>query len=1317
MSAVKNALKEAKDLIGQKDYKGALKCCKRALNVDKDNYFAWVFVGLCQSELNERDLAKKAYEKAIAKDAKQLTAWQGLVTFYEKSPNEFLKDKVVALDSLSHLYLEADDRVKYYDFSTKHWQACLANQDLDSAIKVLQEQIQNLQQSQSNKLKEAKSNLIKLLNQQADLNEEQTKILAGLLNDTITESDTIQNMESMKNYIKLLYKIRDMEELLSVALRMQVIFPRYNYPYEWICKVYLEWVTGTLEFTNADLEQVQVYIDKLLELNESSSLGILSLGALKWREKDYKECVKVLTPVLEDKPNPNFYGSYILCDAMIKIKLFANAQRQVEITLNNLTKVKEESTRLMMELRLKKIQIQALYHQSSHDKMIQAKDIINHMTNLDAELQVQRLKIGAFLGEDITAQLEDPSLDLPSQDRLLLQAMASKSLGNCEKAQDLLKSLPHLEDDSEALMLLGQIEFENGQGSQSLARFLKAAKLNPTNAVPFLYLGHHYRKQGDLDKARKCYQKSFQLNTYSEEAGAALSDIYREQGLDESNLEFLTSVTKGSTPSRNQWAFLRLGILFLSLDDPTNAILNLQSTIRHDPTNANAWEGLADAYKARGSYTAALKSYDKVLKLIPSSVYARWQIGTIKHTVGEYEAAIESFRAILATHPDYVPALKGLGDSLLAQAKDYLLEGINRSVVTHCQESLVHITKAAKHRPDISCLWKLLGEACTLIRGLPADIVQISIPSNLAGSGPNKLEKTGVLALGAKCFLRALQINGEDPSVWHDLAVNYDAQATEMEGQGVPDVRQKAMISIRRAITLEPSGHSHWNVCGVLALRDENYALAQHAFIRSIEAENNAMAWTNLGILYLMKGEHELANKSFQEAQNHDPSYLRGWVGQALLAETTGYDSEAMDLFRHACFLGNEPEASIGYANWVCKTLKSFKDTTSPTHAQSIFCIKNMFGVTVASDCLTRYNEAIRKDPCALNMLGILLECGRLYKSARIHLEQALAMAQEQGNPEWVEKIHTNLARVCFKSKDFLGAIAFYSQLPSSFFALCGMAIAQYKVGHFQESYGNYQSALNLAVNSGEKSHVLAAMASIAYQFQGGEGAKTLLFQSCQLQPPSVPGLFALCVLGIKQKNVQLIQSAIEATQPYEDEPQYVADIVGLRAIVSMLLRDDNGVEARMIIARQVHRFPHLAGLWLTLAVHLIHSSTIYASAAKCAEKCAGLSTLDMRSQSSAATSSNLVTLALMLDQRAAAPPSEEPGNLKKEKVRKAAMRAVHLFPNDIGAWSLLWLTQGSKDKNLGTFLAAKASSREQEDDSLTPTLRNWLGKLNPILG
>ncbi len=54
---VKEALKEARELIGNKDHKAALRCCKRALNVDKTNYMALVFCGLCFSELDQPEQA------------------------------------------------------------------------------------------------------------------------------------------------------------------------------------------------------------------------------------------------------------------------------------------------------------------------------------------------------------------------------------------------------------------------------------------------------------------------------------------------------------------------------------------------------------------------------------------------------------------------------------------------------------------------------------------------------------------------------------------------------------------------------------------------------------------------------------------------------------------------------------------------------------------------------------------------------------------------------------------------------------------------------------------------------------------------------------------------------------------------------------------------------------------------------------------------------------------------------------------------------------------------------------------------------------
>lgn len=68
--------------------------------------------------------------------------------------------------------------------------------------------------------------------------------------------------------------------------------------------------------------------------------------------------------------------------------------------------------------------------------------------------------------------------------------------------------------------------------------------------------------------------------------------------------------------------------------------------------------------------------------------------------------------------------------------------------------------------------------------------------------------------------------------------------------------------------------------------------------------------------------ESKLANQCFKEAQDQDPSYIKAWVGQALLAEQTKFkhhEEEAMDLFRHTTLLGNELESAVGYANWVCR--------------------------------------------------------------------------------------------------------------------------------------------------------------------------------------------------------------------------------------------------------------------------------------------------------------------------------------------------------------------------------------------------------------
>ena len=57
MADIKACLKEAREQIKNKDYKSALRECKKVLNKDKSNYMALVFCGVCLSELDQPDQA------------------------------------------------------------------------------------------------------------------------------------------------------------------------------------------------------------------------------------------------------------------------------------------------------------------------------------------------------------------------------------------------------------------------------------------------------------------------------------------------------------------------------------------------------------------------------------------------------------------------------------------------------------------------------------------------------------------------------------------------------------------------------------------------------------------------------------------------------------------------------------------------------------------------------------------------------------------------------------------------------------------------------------------------------------------------------------------------------------------------------------------------------------------------------------------------------------------------------------------------------------------------------------------------------------
>ena len=1179
-------------------------------------------------------------------------------------------------------------------------------------------------------------------------------------------------MDNFRIYLRTLYKKRSLVRLCHASIRMHKVFPGSSLPLEWLCKVYLEWCAGAIE-NPADhtmLEKeifginvsppISSYIAMLSNISESSTLAKLAKGASAYQNGNFTEARTIITRTFNEseKSTTNFYATYILCKCHDTLSdgygsLLVGCEEcedyicTAKVLLDE--KVKHVATRDKIREEIDDMHLKYLYRQL---KLTEAVKILESK-QLNSPTSYARLilyaKIYACYGDRASVQkLMEGQHEVVPFHKLLINSMLLRTEGCLQKALKTLNDCDvsvqtETNDKFETILLRGQLLWELKQPLKSLPDFLTSAKLDPHSWVPFLYLGHFYYKieeKRDLEKSIKCYKKCLSLSPTNSEAGAMLSDIYRSQGKWEENLIFLSSVAQSNLAGsklqnhRNSWAYLRLGMHYLACENYSLAIQNLQSVLRSDPSNIDAWESLADAYASRGSYKAALKAYDKTIRLEEElhhnesrrnviGLYARLQIATIKHKLGHYADAVSDLTGMLQEVSDYVPALKILGETMLDQAKDFLEQGLSKNAIDNCQRALGHLTVAVKSsKTDLSCIWFLMGRACLMINPISDEIVSSSrfaIPNELllpSESVSDKecrttnANKLTVLKLATKCFTRSLQIQPDNANSWHNLALSYYAQSQEEENSGVSmpenrkDLKQRCVISIKRAIQIEPKAFVHWNALGLFEMYGENLhedsnakSLAQHAFITSIETENNAISWTNLGILYLISNEFKLANKAFKEAQNQDPSYINCWVGQALLAEIGGVDEEAMDLFRHTTILGNEPESAAGYANWICKTvLRIFNEESNKQmdnhediqrNDHSRYCIENMYGVTVATDCLLQYVDKIKDDPCILNMLGILLEKERLLKNSKEILKKALNLVidgvngvvlQPEETLQYSDKIRQNLGRVLFKLKEYKESEKQFTLVTSrDFYGQIGLALSASKNNTPpQDVYNAYTVALEMAQEDKLRSQVLAAMATIAYKVQGGEASKTLLFQSCQLQPPSVNSLFALLVLGLKQSDPNLVGAALSEidrfikNQPINQVQKHLSDITWLKSLVLVIQGKHN--EAKVAISKEMFLNPHIFGLWRVMALQLLSTGDRkFASiAAKCALKSEEMklasSNRDELFDFNNAHNEDVTSLALVAYCLASA------GKAKRKEAIKAASKAVHTYPYLTETWTIL---------------------------------------------
>ncbi|PWY92680.1 TPR-like protein [Aspergillus heteromorphus CBS 117.55] len=492
--------------------------------------------------------------------------------------------------------------------------------------------------------------------------------------------------------------------------------------------------------------------------------------------------------------------------------------------------------------------------------------------------------------------------------------------------------------------------------SGAYASFLASIQSNLNFAPPYTSLGFYYADyKKDKTRARRCFHKAFELSASEIEAAERLAKAFadqREWDLVEAVSQRVVDSGKakpapGSKRKGYSWPYAALGTVQINKQQYPKSIVSFQAALRISPNDYHSWVGLGESYHHSGRFIAATKAFEHAQQLentLSSSDkeqiwFARYMLANVKRELGEFDDAIARYEDVLQVRPNEFGVAIALLQTLTESAWKSLELGLINDCIELGHKAILVANSLALERVDVFNLWKGIGDACALFSYVKSKAGRLPI-NELQALLATQLEPTALdimtevdnigqdylssltadesstpsnqcLYAAILAYKRAIQVSLRDSHAqavaWYNLGwAEYrayrcvDATSTVESKKQSRRFLKAAMRCFKRAIELEAGNSEFWNALGVVTT-SMSPKVAQHAFVRSLHLnDRSAQVWTNLGTLYLIHNDIQLANEAFTRAQSTDPDYSQAWVGQGLLALLFGDPQEARGLFEHA---------------------------------------------------------------------------------------------------------------------------------------------------------------------------------------------------------------------------------------------------------------------------------------------------------------------------------------------------------------------------------------------------------------------------------
>ena len=569
----------------------------------------------------------------------------------------------------------------------------------------------------------------------------------------------------------------------------------------------------------------------------------------------------------------------------------------------------------------------------------------------------------------------DRALKRNSDPKIKAEAAWCKALNgdNETSLHELEACLPSMEgSDTRAKLLRAQTLYRAGMCIWNLetsskarknregayTRFIASLQADLNYAPAYTILGIYYADYGrDKKRARKCFQKAFELSSSEVEAAERLAQSFAKSGewdLVEVVAQRVVESGKvrtapGSKKKGISWPFAALGVVKLNNQDFKESIKFFQSATRSSPENYHYWVGLGENYHNSGRYYAATNAFEHAQKLEETlddgsdteKWFLKYMLANVKRELGQYDDAIAAYKEVLKIRPAEYGVSIALLQTLVEGAWHSIELGFFGRAADAASEAIEVAKSVAHEHHEAFNLWKAVGDACSIFTYTSAYASRLPIQVLLSILEADiDLRDYDILAdidgVNHETLQTLLQPTQQTPSLLqfsisaailaqkraiHACANDVHARAVAWYNLGWTEHRAhicsqdrpstassnkllkhlKASVqAFKRAIELEAGNAEFWNSLGVVTTQ-LNPKVSQHSFVRSLYLnDKNARVWTNLGTLYLIQNDAQLANDAYTRAQSSDPDYAQAWLGQGLLDMQMGETNEARRLFTHA---------------------------------------------------------------------------------------------------------------------------------------------------------------------------------------------------------------------------------------------------------------------------------------------------------------------------------------------------------------------------------------------------------------------------------